>query len=273
MKHLIAPLTAGFCIALGLGSASAADLTKIERSLLKEPAYQTKNPKYGLLVFGADAKIRLWLVLDGDVMYLDRNGTGDLTEPNKRIAAKLSRHYPDVPRPELAARREFVMDRLPRPNTTPPKDAILSCIPTVKWFDVEQEIFRDDYLPKDEREQAALDHLRKRPVRVALFLDDRKFEQDGYADFADHPQNAPIIHFDGPLTLRLDEAKFGPLELRRGETSELYVKLMTPGLDATTVVQSYSVPDSGHPVVEIDWPVGGMSESLPGTTIALTERC
>jgi hypothetical protein len=104
-------------------------------------------------------------------------------------------------------------------------------------------------------------------------LDDRKFEQDGYADFADHPQNAPIIHFDGPLTLRLDEAKFGPLELRRGETSELYVKLMTPGLEATTVVLSEGFPDSGHPVVEIDWPATGMSESIPRSTVALTERC
>ena len=29
----------------------------------------------------------MWLVQDGDVLYVDRNGNGDLTEPDERIAA------------------------------------------------------------------------------------------------------------------------------------------------------------------------------------------
>jgi len=61
--------------------AIAADLTKIDRSIGKEPRYQTKAPKYCLLVFGPEAKYRVWLVLDGNTLYVDRNGKGDLTWP------------------------------------------------------------------------------------------------------------------------------------------------------------------------------------------------
>jgi hypothetical protein len=65
--------------------ASAVDLAKIDRRIGKEPAYQAK-PQYCLLVFGPEAGFRVWLVLDGDVLYVDRNGNGDLTEPDKRCS-------------------------------------------------------------------------------------------------------------------------------------------------------------------------------------------
>src|SRR5262249_25477630 len=65
----------------------AADLAMVDRSIRKEPAYQTKAPKYCLLVFGPEAKTRVWLVLDGDTLYVDRNGNGDLTEKGKKVAA------------------------------------------------------------------------------------------------------------------------------------------------------------------------------------------
>src|SRR5262249_21300210 len=64
--------------------AAAADLTKIDRTLTKEPAYQG-TPKYCLLVFGPQAKTRVWLVLDGEVVHVDRNGNGDLTEKGKQV--------------------------------------------------------------------------------------------------------------------------------------------------------------------------------------------
>src|SRR4051812_29976418 len=54
----------------------------------KEPAYQTKAPKYGLLRFGPKGEDRVWLVLDGDTLYVDRNGNGDLTEPGDKVAAE-----------------------------------------------------------------------------------------------------------------------------------------------------------------------------------------
>ena len=85
----ISPLLASFLI-IGFLSAQAlaADLTKIDRTIAKEPTYQSKTPKYGLLVFGPEAKSRVWVVLDGDFLYVDRNCNGDLTEKGERLVIK-----------------------------------------------------------------------------------------------------------------------------------------------------------------------------------------
>jgi hypothetical protein len=61
------------------------DLSMIDRSIAKEPVYQSE-PHYALLVFGPQAAHRSWLVMDGDeLLYFDRNGNGDLSEPEDRI--------------------------------------------------------------------------------------------------------------------------------------------------------------------------------------------
>src|SRR5262249_36787222 len=62
----------------------AADLTKIDRTIAKEPAYKGQT-KYCLMVFGPEANFRTWLVIDDEALYVDRNGNGDLTENSKRI--------------------------------------------------------------------------------------------------------------------------------------------------------------------------------------------
>src|SRR5437660_26354 len=91
-----------FCIPLILlisGLAHAAelpDLGRIERRIAREPAYQSKQPLYGLYVFGPEAKTRVWAVLDKsrpdgadyDVLYFDRNADGDLTGEGERIEGK-----------------------------------------------------------------------------------------------------------------------------------------------------------------------------------------
>ena len=66
-------------------SAATVDLKKIDRSIRKEPAYQSKNPQYCLLAFGPEANVHVWLVIDGDALSVDRNGNGDLTDPGKRF--------------------------------------------------------------------------------------------------------------------------------------------------------------------------------------------
>jgi hypothetical protein len=57
----------------------AADLEAIEKTIGKQPAYRTE-PRYCLLLFGAEAKIRVWIVEDGRTLYVDRNANGDLTD-------------------------------------------------------------------------------------------------------------------------------------------------------------------------------------------------
>src|SRR5689334_6709996 len=71
----------------GLAPARAADLTKVDRTIKKEPTYQSQ-PRYCLLAFGPEAKTRVWLVQDGDTLYVDRNGNGDLTDEGEKVARK-----------------------------------------------------------------------------------------------------------------------------------------------------------------------------------------
>ena len=63
----------------------------------REPAYTSRRPLYGLLVFGPEAKARVWMVLDRskpdagpyDVLYADLDADGDLTEPAERVAGQV----------------------------------------------------------------------------------------------------------------------------------------------------------------------------------------
>ena len=64
------------------------DLAEIPRTIIKEPVYQTDSPGYCLLVFGPEAKTRIWLVADGKDVYIDRNGNGDLTEDGERVGSQ-----------------------------------------------------------------------------------------------------------------------------------------------------------------------------------------
>jgi hypothetical protein len=50
-----------------------------------EPAYKSDSPRYCRLVLGPEAKESVWLVIDGESLYVDRNGNGDLTEDGERI--------------------------------------------------------------------------------------------------------------------------------------------------------------------------------------------
>jgi hypothetical protein len=64
--------------------AWAADYSKVDRTIRKEPAYE-RSPKYALLLFGAEARLRVWVVLDGETVYLERNADGDLTGKGNRF--------------------------------------------------------------------------------------------------------------------------------------------------------------------------------------------
>src|SRR5215831_7855313 len=106
--HRFRFLTVVICLALA-GQTRAVDLAKIDRSLRKETAYESKQPQYCLLVFGPEAKTRVWVVLDGDVLYLDRNGNGDLTDPGERITGEeVYRNDPD--RPDVEVMRRFELN-------------------------------------------------------------------------------------------------------------------------------------------------------------------
>jgi hypothetical protein len=230
-------------VALGLLAvpAAAVDLTKIDRSIRKEPVYQSQNPQYCLLVFGPEAKTRVWLAVDGNVLYIDRNGNGDLTEPGERIAA--TREFPDLPdRSGVELLREFCLHCGVKDNR-PTGEPVLSCVPDSVGVIVEQ------YVPAEREKAVPASFYRKYPFRVCVGT--MLYSEDSTLAFASRPSEAPILHFDGPRRLALHHYT---QPLRRGETSWLEVQLVTPGLDASTRTNSAEGMGSIHPVAEIECP-------------------
>jgi hypothetical protein len=75
------------------------DYAKVERTIARQPPY-VASPRYALFVFDGAGTFRVWAVIDKstadgpyyDVLYFDRNGNGDLTEPEERLTTT---HAPD----------------------------------------------------------------------------------------------------------------------------------------------------------------------------------
>ncbi|HWY74450.1 MAG TPA: hypothetical protein VN281_02475, partial [Verrucomicrobiae bacterium] len=85
------------CLAL-LGSRTwALDLTEIDRSMVEGPVGLTKTSRYCLLVFGPKAQTRYWLILDCDVLYLDRTGAGGRTASWEKIKLSSTQPVKDAP--------------------------------------------------------------------------------------------------------------------------------------------------------------------------------
>jgi hypothetical protein len=66
--------------------AAASDVD--QPTLAHEPNYKS-TPRYALLAFGAKGESKLWLVEDGESLYLDRNQNGDLTDDGPPVIGKV----------------------------------------------------------------------------------------------------------------------------------------------------------------------------------------
>jgi hypothetical protein len=67
--------------------AAAVDFDKLDRHIARAPAYQSK-PLYCLALIGPDARTRVWMVLDGERLFVDRNCNGDLTDDGPSVEVK-----------------------------------------------------------------------------------------------------------------------------------------------------------------------------------------
>lgn len=193
-------LAIGFAVSL-LPGAQAVDLKTVDRHIQREPKYPSGSPQYCLLVFGPKAEARVWLVRDGDLLYVDRNGNGDLTEDGEKVARFVPKEGEATKSSEnwVLFRTGLLAPNAARPSRRYP-DLLL-------MFD---------------------------PERLLMVLEHPDWPQGvGGSEplqFAGSPQEAPIIHFDGPLTLALDQSP----KLIRGQDAVLVVLVGTPGLGRGT---------------------------------------
>jgi hypothetical protein len=269
-----------FALALAIGwllvGVVAADSPKIDRTIIKEPVYQTKTPRYGLLVFGPEAKDRVWMVLDGETLYVDRNGNGDLTEPSEKIVA------------EKKAGRD------------PDKDGYsfevgdLTVAGTVhKGLNVDfmpLKIYADGSVGKRSDVKAALKENPKSVV-VSVSVDAEipgmkgcgiggrvqysagPIDLTGLFQFSDKPATAPVVHISGPVQITF----YGELPtLRVGRDAELMLVVGTPGVGPGTfasVCYDETIPEAANPVAEFTFAPAKAGAASVKEKFEIKERC
>jgi hypothetical protein len=252
------------------GSSTAAELNKVERRIEKEPAYASKAPRYALLVLGPGTKDRVWLVKDGNVLYVDRNGNGDLTEPGEKVAAKKGssaeegyhfeaddlnvggrKHY-RLGVSFYPLKRMMVGENARRPEAV----AILKQDPGAETFHVRLDV--------------TAPHLKAKGQVMVLA---GGFDLNGPLVPAKKPGEAPIIHLCGPLEINFTERR--PV-LRRNRVSEFMLAVGTRGLGAGTfaaIGYNEVIPDSVRPKCEITFPPARAGGQPVKKQFELKERC
>jgi hypothetical protein len=247
-------------------SAGAADLAKIDRTLHKEPAYRNA-PKYCLLVFGPNADFRVWLVQDGDVLYVDRNGNGDLTEPGEQVKLK---------NPGAAFRQfeagsvsdgklthtELTVSHF-RTNESSVQDAR-------EWKRVNSQKGGPWKWAIGVRAERPAGDERKLPGRIGYIING---DPDGLLLFADRPADAPIVHLNGPWTLSLQDLRG---HLAAGRNSELQIGVGTTGVGPGTfafVLYKDTIPETSWPRADILFPGGRKGDEPIKRSFTLKERC
>jgi hypothetical protein len=256
--------------------------------LVKEPAYQSKTPQYAVLAFGPKAEARVWLVLDlahdplrekpgeKDSLYIDRNGNGDLTDRGERIPVSVitSTHF------DWIAKRSMEMH-----------------LPQFKAGDI---VNRDGNMKKYSGLTVDVGWFvggqRYRWVALTVNVPGRGTQSvsSPLLRFADKPADAPVIHFDGPLALRLNMSTnilhhpvdyigkkeaappwYEQAPLVRGAECELTAEIGTPGVGpGTFALMTANIPPSNaHPVAEVEFRHRDAAKPAILVKVELTQRC
>src|SRR5262249_34625811 len=206
-------------------TAWGADLTRTDRTIAKEPAYKSK-PKYCLLVFGPEAKTRVWLVLDGDRLYVDRNGNGDLTDDGECLVA-VQKTLSTAGKARVwqvgdvaASGGKVVYKGLTVLDSSEVLDSKLGSRGLGITVNVPIGSTRA-FQSAGSAVHRAAGYNDKKPSAPKL-------------RFADRPQDAPVIHFGGPLRILLRHPERFTAGINAGQTYELEARVRTPRLGKDT---------------------------------------
>jgi hypothetical protein len=249
-------------------ASAGVDLAKIDRKIVKEPAYRTK-PKYCLLVFGPEAKTRIWLVQDGDTLYVDRNGNGDLTELNEKVAAEKQEDADE-------GTYSFKVGDL-RDGDRLHKELNVYIVKIDRL--AEQEDAVKTLLKKSPKARgylvfAELDMPGRKGTGIGGRVQQRSFYVDvnGVLQFADRPADAPILHFDGPWQVAL----FGRQQLKIGRDSDVVLGVGSPGVgpgSTTWIDYEGVIPTDKYPTLDIVYAPKRPGEEPVREHYEIKQRC
>ncbi len=268
-------------------TGQASGLAEVERTIGKEPNYPDK-PRYCLLVFGPVAQARVWLVRAGDRLYVDKNGNGDLTElgecvqmerPSPRIFPIQSYDSPEV---EIVIGGRVwgklqLNERRLHPQFKPLDEYERETWQRFQRVEggIETIITVSELSPSPRgQEKPFAAHVRQAAA----------WDATGQLAFAASPKDAPIVHFDGPLTLRIADIK-PPQWEKTDKPFDFQIDLGTPGLGkGTFAALDYShtdpkghvadvVPQDVYPVADIEFPAKTRGGQPVRARWVLKQRC
>jgi hypothetical protein len=282
-------LSAALAVAvLSTGTAGAfADLKDVDRTIKREPAYETKSPRYAVLVFGPQAKDRVWLVHDGRTLYVDRNGDGDLTRPDSKVT--VDAHTPENRRqyPEDVMRYTVgdlnVGGRVHRNVSVSTMQLSLMC----KEGDGDWVLSRPyakAALAADKRTLAYFVRIDVDwPGLTGPGMGGRVKQMTTAADtegallFAARPADAPVIWLGGPLEITFDAPADGPLPgLYLDKDTNVNLVVGTRGLGpGTLAVLLYEkvIPDSVVVSADVAYPATKPGQPPVRKRYQLEQRC
>lgn len=237
--------------------AKPIDFAKVPRTIAKAPAV-SDAARYGLFLFGSNGEKRVWAILDRsaamgttpgfDVLHLDRDADGDLTEEGETVARKVAPANQDkAGAPADAASSVFEIGDFVDPATGQKHTGF-----KITWTEASVRF-----------------HLQWRGDRPSF--GSYGPTRETYAQFAATPAKAPIFvpGYDRPF--QFEQWMSG--ELRRGDSTDFKVFVGNVGdrRGAFTTVDDKFLPPGEAPVATLLWTdADGRPQQ---TRFALPERC
>lgn len=216
-------------------------LTKIDRKIAKLPKLATDTPGYLLLAFGPKADFKAWMVLDGDTLYVDANGNGDLTD--------------DAPVGFNTA------------ASTPPKAYVFETKGIGAEKDEKKWALAVSTFPVSGTTTKAL---------ILMATRDERAQKVGPMDFrfGDSPEAARVVHF-GSEVLAVRPSVTMPSVLEEGEKVDFRVQVGTPGVGAGSFasVLNDGLNKTANPVAEFTFQPTKPGDKPVTVKAELKERC
>ncbi len=248
LTGLAVPMVAQAADAAVSREPTPINFAKVDRTLPKLPQLVAPVPLYGLLLFGAHAEKRVWVVLDKsdakadayDVLYVDKDADGDLTGAGEKITSEA------VVKGGAATQR-FLLAELKDPGTG--------------------AVHTDVSFAWTEKRFSFRMKWRGQKTTMGMYGPD----SDTYGQLGTTPANAPIAvpGWDRPFEF---ERWYGG-ELTRGADTEfkVFIGNRGSGTGLFTCVDDKFLPATEHPLATLCYETKG-GERREVTT-SLLERC
>ena len=189
---------------------------------------------------------------DKDYLYVDRNGNGDLTEKGERVQAIV--HEDGQPSflggiPSITVTTlEFPIGEIKDSEGTIYKDVKV----TVQWY-----------------------VGRERPCTIYASVAGRGTQRTELHKlvFADRTQDAPVLRFGSPMTMRFALSVSQSLSLTQEFSVQAEVGTIGSGPGSFVSLGNERFPEDLHPVAEIEWPHREASKPPISMSVTLNQRC